>query len=280
MAVQTVRTLVGKAAARFNSDTAMLDAQLLLGKATGRDRSWLYAHDDAVISDTEAAVFQALVERRAGGEPVAYLLGRRGFWKQELEVSPAVLIPRPETELMVELVLGLGLGPDIQMADLGTGSGAIALALASENPDWQVIATDASDAALAVAESNAARLSIGNVMFCKGDWLMALPALRFNLIVSNPPYIAEGDPHLKQGDVRFEPVGALVAPDQGLADLVQIAEGAGHYLKNRGRLLLEHGFEQGREVRSLLERLGYGNISTHNDHNGNERVTMGTWHAG
>jgi release factor glutamine methyltransferase len=280
MPVQTIKTLVSKAAARFDSETALLDAQLLMCRATGRDRSWLYAHDDAVPEVSAATLFSALVERRASGEPVAYLLGTRGFWKQELLVGPAVLIPRPETELLVELVMGLDLGHDIQMADLGTGSGAIALALAGENPDWSVFATDISQEALAVATENASRLGFENVFFCQGDWLAALPPIRFNLIVSNPPYIAAGDPHLKSGDVRFEPVGALVAGDQGLADLVQIAENAGRYLKSRGRLLLEHGFEQGREVRKLLERLGYGNISTHNDHNGNERVTMGTWHAG
>jgi release factor glutamine methyltransferase len=280
MSGRTVKTLLNKAAAQFGGDSALLDAQLLMGKVIGKDRSWLYAHDDAELTEAQASAFQSLAERRRAGEPVAYLLGSRGFWKQELAVGPAVLIPRPETELLVELVMELALGQDIQMADLGTGSGAIALALASENPEWEVFATDISADALAVAEANAQRLGIENVCFCQGDWLAALPAIRFNLIVSNPPYIAPGDPHLQEGDLRFEPAGALVAGEQGLADLTRIAENAGHYLKSRGWLLLEHGRDQGRAVRHLLETLRYDKISTHFDHNGNERVTMGAWHAG
>ncbi len=280
MSARTVKSLLADAAAMFDSDSALLDAQLLLGKIIGKDRSWMYAHDDADVTETQAAAFRLLAERRSAGEPVAYLLGSRGFWRQHLDVSPSVLIPRPETELLVELVLQLELGLGVQVADLGTGSGAIALALASEKPDWQIFATDISKAALEVAQGNARKLGLDNVCFCEGDWFAALPSLKFNLIVSNPPYIAAGDPHLARGDVRFEPAGALIAGDEGMADLVHIAEQARLFLKSRGWLVMEHGFDQGREVRNLLETMGYSKISTHFDHNAKERVTMGAWHAG
>ena len=264
----------------LDSDSAALDAQLLLARVLGQNRSWLYAHGEAQPDTVQIRDFRMLVGRRAEGEPLAYLTGYREFWKQELLVGPEVLIPRPETELLVELALQLELAEDVQAADLGTGSGAIALALAMERPGWELFATDKSPRALALARANAERFLLENICFCTGEWCAALPALKFDLIVSNPPYVAVDDPHLRQGDLRFEPSTALVSAEEGLADLRIIAGQARAHFKQQGWLLLEHGWEQGRAVRKLLEQFGYASISTHHDHNGNERVTMGAWHAG
>ncbi|WP_339856428.1 peptide chain release factor N(5)-glutamine methyltransferase [Pseudohongiella acticola] len=277
------------------SDSAKLDADVLLAFVLHKTRSYLFSHADTDLSEDQYAVFEALVVRRAAGEPVAYLTGQRGFWTLDLKVTPAVLIPRPETELLVELALNLGLemgqetgqimnrepgpsraGPALTVADLGTGSGAIALALASERAHWHIYATDRSEQALQVARDNAVQLNLTQVKFSVGDWCEALPAdTRFDMIISNPPYIDAGDPHLELGGLPFEPRTALVADSRGLSDLATICQQAGHKLREDGYLLLEHGYQQGAEVRALLATAGFRKVRSECDLAGHERVTLG-----
>ena len=253
-----------------------VDAQWLLVHALGKPRSWLYAHGDDIADAGLAARFEALVARRAAGEPVAYLTGRRGFWSLDLAVTPATLIPRVETELLVELALArLPRDRELRIADLGTGSGAIALALAHERPRAWVVATDASDAALAVARGNANVLGIDNIEFRRGDWLAPLAGARFDLIASNPPYIASGDPHLGAGDLRHEPVSALASGCDGLDAIRVIVGDAPPHMVTEGWLLLEHGLEQGRAVRDLLHTAGFVDVATEHDLEGRDRVTLG-----
>jgi release factor glutamine methyltransferase len=222
------------------------------------------------------ARFDDLIERRRAGEPVAYLTGLRGFWRFDLAVSAATLIPRPETELLVEVALArLPTDRALRVADLGTGSGAIALALAHERPRAQVIATDASADALAIAEANAVGLSIRNVEFRSGDWFAPLQGERFDLIASNPPYIALGDPHLDEGDLRYEPSTALSSGADGLDAIRTIVGDAPAYLEAGGWLLLEHGWDQGAAVRDLLLRAGFVGVATERDLEDRDRVTLG-----
>lgn len=254
-----------------------VDGELLLAEALGRSRSWLYAHPEAAVPAPARARFEALLARRQAGEPVAYLLGRQGFWSLELEVSPATLIPRPETELLVELALArLPAGQPLRVADLGTGSGAIALALARERPQARIVATDASLEALAVARRNAERLGL-RVEFRDGDWLVPLAQERFDLIASNPPYIEQDDPHLAQGDLRFEPPAALASGADGLDAIRVIVRDAGLHLHAGGWLLLEHGWNQGPAVRVLLEAAGFSEVATERDLEGRDRVSLGRW---
>lgn len=272
---RTIRDALACATARLRaaSDSPGLDASLLLAQVLGKPRSHLIAHGDDALSAADAAAFDELVARRRGGEPVAYLTGSKGFWSLDLAVTPAVLVPRPETELLVELALAR-LPPEAgpRAADLGTGSGAIALALASERPRLAVVATDAHPAALAVARSNAARLQLGNVEFREGDWFGAFAAgERFDLLVSNPPYVAAGDPHLAA--LGHEPRAALAAGEDGLDALRRIAAGAPAHLLPGGHLLLEHGAEQGAAVRKLFQDAGFEDIETHPDLAGHDRVT-------
>jgi release factor glutamine methyltransferase len=252
------------------------DAAVLLAHVVGHPRSWLYAHGDDDIDAAAAQEFSVLLARRIAGEPVAYLTGHRGFWRFELQVTPDTLIPRPETELLVELALAR-LPPDraLRIADLGTGSGAIALALAHERPRARVVATDASAAALEVARGNADALRIGNVAFRHGDWLAPLAGERFDLIAGNPPYIAAGDPHLGEGDLRFEPGVALASGSDGLDAIRTIVRDVPAHLVLGGWLLLEHGWEQGAAVRALLQRAGFVDISTERDLEARDRVTLG-----
>jgi release factor glutamine methyltransferase len=273
----SVTSVLQTAVAQLADDTAVLDAQLLLAKALGKSRTWLYAWPDYEIAQQPLADFAALLARRIAGEPVAYLLGEREFWSQSLVVSAAVLIPRPETELLVEIALELGPATTAQVADLGTGSGAIALALARERPQWQVHATELSPSAFQVATDNMQRSQLSNVQVHAGSWFAPLPAQQFHLIASNPPYIADDDPHLSQGDVRFEPRSALVAAEQGLADLRYLIETAPTKLAANGWLLLEHGWQQGAAVRVLFEQQGYHSIATRCDGGGRERVSYGCW---
>jgi len=295
--------------ALFGRDTARIDAELLLGAALGATRAGLYAWPERVLSPSEQSRFESLLERRILGEPVAYILGEREFWSLLLCVTPQVLIPRPETELLVETALnlastlgsaesekssgsvgsvgsvGAGLareqpGAALRIADLGTGSGAIALALASERPHWKLVATDQSADALRVASDNAVRLNIHNVSFRLGSWCSALPEGLFDMILSNPPYIDPRDMHLSQGDLRFEPLTALAAQDHGLADLRAICHEAPRHLVPGGALLLEHGFEQGPAVSQLLANAGFLGIRTLPDLSGLPRVTMGTFGEG
>jgi release factor glutamine methyltransferase len=268
-----VRQLLAAAAARLGDRT---EAGILLAHTLGKPRSWLVAHADDPADAEGAAAFAALVERRAAGEPVAYLTGRRGFWTLELEVTPATLIPRPETELLVELALArLPRDGSPRVVDLGTGSGAIALAIARECPHARVLATDASADALAVARRNAEANAIHNVAFTRSDWFAALTQDRFDLVVSNPPYIAADDAHLQQGDLRFEPVGALASGRDGLDDIRRIVSDARSHLAADGWLLFEHGWDQGAAARELLEAAGYGEVFTAQDLEQRDRVSGG-----
>ncbi|HLM53765.1 MAG TPA: peptide chain release factor N(5)-glutamine methyltransferase [Pseudoxanthomonas sp.] len=252
------------------------EARLLLAHVLQRPPAWLFAHGDEAMDTAIEQRFRALVEARAAGQPVAYLLGRRGFWTLELEVTPDTLIPRPETERLVELALARlpGDAPS-QVADLGTGSGAIALAIAAERPHAQVLATDASAAALEVARANATVHRLGNVSFGRGSWLQPLQGRSFDLIASNPPYIADHDPHLAQGDLRFEPAAALSSGVDGLAAIREIVAGAPPHLVGGGWLLLEHGWEQGAAVAGLMRDAGLVEIATQRDLEQRERVTLG-----
>lgn len=262
-----------------SSESARLDAELLLGKVLDKNRSYLFAWPEKELSTQQQASFQALVEQRLHGVPVAYLLGYREFWGMELEVTPATLIPRPDTELLVQLALeriAEQAAPTI--LDLGTGTGAIALALAKEKPDASVLALDKSNEALVVAKRNQQRLGLANLQFLASDWFSALPKnVRFDLIVSNPPYIPEADPHLSQGDVRFEPRSALSSGLSGLDDLSYLIHTAPHYLAAKGWLLLEHGYDQGWAVNELLKITGYLSVACYQDLAGNDRVSLGRW---
>jgi [protein release factor]-glutamine N5-methyltransferase (EC 2.1.1.-) len=253
-----------------------IDAELLLLHVLGQSRTWLFLHEGDPMGDAKAAAFEALVARREAGEPVAYLTGHRGFWTLDLMVTPATLVPRPETELLVELALArIPMGAEVRVADLGTGSGAIALAIANERPRARVIATDASEAALAVARGNTHRNRIANVEFHHGNWFAPLAGERFDLIVSNPPYIESGDPHLGEGDLRFEPASALASGKDGLDDLrVIVAEATSHLAPN-GWLLVEHGWNQGEALRELFDAAGFTDVHTARDLEDRDRVTLG-----
>jgi len=268
----TIETLLRQTGSRIGP----ADASHLLLHVLQRSPTWLLAHGDAVVSPAEAARFAGLVERRAAGEPVAYLTGSRGFWTLDLAVTPATLVPRPETELLVELALErIPLDAEPRVADLGTGSGAIALAIAKERPRARVLATDASAEALEVARMNAQRNRIGNVEFRHGDWLSPLDGETFDLIASNPPYIALGDPHLEEGDLRFEPPSALSSGADGFDAIRAIVRDAPAHLREDGWLLLEHGWEQGEAVRALLRDAGFVDIATERDLEQRDRVTLG-----
>ncbi|WP_115527169.1 MULTISPECIES: peptide chain release factor N(5)-glutamine methyltransferase [Xanthomonas] len=257
------------------------DAEPLLLHALGRDRAWLFAHGRDPVPPTIAQAFDALVQRRQAGEPVAYLTGSRGFWTLDLAVSTATLIPRADTEALVELALErLDQAPGRRVADLGTGSGAIALAIASERPQAQVIATDASAAALAIAQRNADSHRLSNVECRQGSWFVPLAGERFDLIASNPPYIAAGDPHLAQGDLRYEPASALASGSDGLDDIRSIVADAPAHLRAGGWLLLEHGWDQGAAVAELLRTRGFAQVATHQDLEQRDRVTLGCWEEG
>ncbi|OLQ90693.1 protein-(glutamine-N5) methyltransferase, release factor-specific [Vibrio panuliri] len=260
------------------SDSPSLDAAVLLCHALDKPRSFLMTWPEKELSAQELAPFEALLARRLTGEPVAYIIGEREFWSLPLEVSPTTLIPRPDTERLVELALDKAMLSEGSILDLGTGTGAIALALASELPNRRVVGIDLMADAQQLATRNATRLSIANATFLAGSWFEPLEVgCQFAVIVSNPPYIEENDPHLSQGDVRFEPLSALVAGDEGLADIRHIADNARHYLIDQGWLLFEHGFEQGLAVRNILLELGYQDVETCQDYGHNDRVTLGRY---
>lgn len=265
---------VRRAAAMLPGDTARIDAEMLLLEALGKPRSWLYAHADDALEPEPAARFAMLLERRRGGEPVAHILGRRGFWSFDLIVTGDTLVPRPETELLVEQALQrLPKAGDTRVLDLGTGSGAIALAIASERPRARVTAIDASSGALGVAQKNAARLALANLRFLQGDWFSPVAGERFEVVVSNPPYIADDDPHLLQGDLRFEPRSALASGRDGLDDIRRIAADAPSHLEPGGWLLVEHGWEQGGAVRAIFSAAGFVDVDTVRDLEARDRVT-------
>ena len=274
----TVRHTLARARASLESAsaTARLDAEILLSQVLGWSRARLLAHPAASLDLRSARRFETLLERRRAGEPIAYLTGRREFWSLDLLVTPDTLVPRPETEVLVEAVLGVvPAGRPATIADIGTGAGAIALAIARERPRALVLGSDLSRAAAGVARENAARLGIGNASFVVADAGAALAPGSWSVVVSNPPYVADDDPHLAAGDVRFEPRGALAAGPQGLDMLETLARDAPARLASGGWLVLEHGAGQGSAVRALLSRAGLGAIDTIRDLAGHERATLG-----
>ena len=252
-----------------------LDAGILLAFALDVPRVRLKSHPEQPRTPADLERYLALLERRAQGEPLAYITGTREFWTLELRVTPAVLVPRPETELLVERALALGAAAGARVADLGTGSGAIALALAAERPAWQIVAVDASRAALAIATDNARRLGFTNLTFESSNWFSALAGQRFALIVSNPPYVDARDPALQA--LRYEPRQALTPGDDALADLRAIIQAAPAHLLPGGWLALEHGAAQGTAVAHELVARGFGSVRSHRDLAGHERVTEGQW---
>jgi release factor glutamine methyltransferase len=260
-----------------DSDTAGLDAELLLARVLDCNRAYLLTWPERTLDPAQEAGFRELVRRRAEGIPVAYLLGEAEFWSLPLTVTEHTLIPRPETELLVETALEL-IPQDAEwdIADLGTGSGAIALALASERPACRLHAVDASAEALAVARENAVRLGLA-VRFHHGSWLEPLAGMRFQLIVSNPPYVAAADPHLSRGDVRHEPISALASGADGLDAIRHIVAAARGHLTGPGWLLIEHGYDQGKAVRELYKTNGYMEIHSKMDLGGQERLCVGRW---
>jgi len=255
---------------------SVLDAELLLAHSLGVDRARVKSHPETAVDAERLASFRTVLERRAAGEPVAYIVGHREFWTLRLAVSPAVLIPRPETELLVERALALRDAGPARAADLGTGSGAVALALAHERPAWEVTATDASTDALAVARANAAALRLDRVEFLEGDWFGPLAGRTFDVVVSNPPYIAADDPALT-GALRFEPRAALAGGADGLDSVRRIVEDAPRHLAAGGWLLLEHGATQAADVAALLVARGFAHVRSHTDLAGHERMTEGRW---
>lgn len=271
----TIQEALQRAMASLPGDSPKLDAEVLLGFVLGQSRTYLYTWPERELSATQQSLLEELVARRASGTPVAYLVGEREFWSLPLQVNEHTLIPRPETELLVEQALAR-LPRSGRALDLGTGTGAIALALVSERPDAEIWAVDASREALKVARANVERLGLP-VQLVHSDWFAQLSGQRFHLIVSNPPYIAEADPHLGQGDVRFEPLTALASGRDGLADIRQIVARAPAHLHPGGWLLFEHGYDQGAPVRELLTQAGFSGVETVQDYGGNDRVTLGQW---
>lgn len=259
-----------------DSPTARLDAELLLAAALGKPRSFLHTWPERIVSSEAAQAFDGYLKRRRTGEPVAYILGLQGFWSIDLEVAPHTLIPRPETEMLVETALELLPGAIAhRLLDLGTGTGAIALSLAKDRPQWTLTAVDRVEDAVELAERNRQRLHLDNARVLQSHWFSAVEGQRFDLILSNPPYIAASDPHLVEGDVRFEPSSALVSGDDGLDDLRLIVSQAPAHLEAGGWLLLEHGYDQGPAVRELLNRHGFEQIQTRRDLGDHERITFG-----
>ena len=282
---QTIQTVLTSAASLLNTEEAALEAQLLLQHALNVNRAWLISHQNDALDVKYGepnihAAYRALINRRVKGEPIAYILGVREFYGLKLKVTPDTLIPRPDTETLVDAALAkIPLQKNLNVCDLGTGSGAIALAIAKHRPQAFVLALDASQAALDIAIENAQSLKIPNVDFVLSDWFSALcqknSPQTFDVIVSNPPYIEANDAHLSQGDLRFEPLSALASGQDGLDDIRNIITNAPQHLNPDGLLMLEHGYNQAEQVAALLKQAGFSEIETVKDLSGNERVTLG-----
>ncbi|WP_087019354.1 peptide chain release factor N(5)-glutamine methyltransferase [Thaumasiovibrio subtropicus] len=260
------------------SSSPAIDAEVLLLSVLDKPRSYLFTWPDKALTATQSDQLQVFLSRRLSGEPVAYITGVREFWSLPLQVAPSTLIPRPDTERLVELALQKLPSSGGDVLDLGTGTGAVALALASERPDCQLTGIDLQPEAVSLAKSNATALSIENATFLQGSWYSPLQdGTKFAVIVSNPPYIDPDDEHLTQGDVRFEPLSALIADKQGMADIEWIAEQGRCHLSDGGWLMFEHGYDQGPLARDCLTALGYCDVVTEQDYAGHDRVTMGCW---
>lgn len=276
----SVKETLNAASAQLNTLDAKLEAQLLLQDVLDVNRAWLISHENDALPAEERAEFEALLTRRLRGEPIAYILGSREFYGLDLMVTVDTLIPRPDTETLVEVALGKIDASkyklnDLSILDLGTGSGAIALSIAKNCPRANVIGVDASKAALDIAQRNAQNLNINNVQFVLSSWFDSLENIKFDIIVSNPPYIEQNDAHLTQGDLRFEPISALASGEDGLDDIRKIIQDCLLYLKPQGWLMLEHGYNQAQPVTDLMAETGLTNIATLQDLGGNDRVTIG-----
>jgi release factor glutamine methyltransferase len=256
------------------SDSPEIDCRVLLCHVLDCQTSYLHAWSDKLLTERQQTQWHGLIEQRQQGQPVAYLTGQRGFWTLDLKVTSDTLIPRPDTELLVSLALEK-LEPKMWVVDLGTGSGAIALSLASEQPSSRIVATDFSMAALTVAQDNMMIHQLHNVFFWQGSWLAAAADSSFDMVISNPPYIEANNIHLSQGDLRFEPLSALISGADGLDDIRLIVKGAQRCLKSGGWLMVEHGYDQAEKIRALFNRSGFNNVSSRQDFGGNDRVTMG-----
>lgn len=258
------------------SESPLLDARVLLAHSLQKTCTWLVTWADKTLNESDITRFNALLKRRENGEPIAHITGTREFWSLNLNVSKDTLIPRPDTELMVQTLLQhYPQSAHIKLLDLGTGSGAIALALASERPNWQITATDKSTAALAIAKQNAQQLKLNHIHFVSGNWFAPLANQQFDIIASNPPYIPQSDPHLSQGDVRFEPISALASGADGLDDIRLICQQAAAHLNKNGMLIIEHGFDQKTEIRHIFQDSGYKNIQQYTDLSHNPRLCSG-----
>ncbi|RKS87600.1 [protein release factor]-glutamine N5-methyltransferase [Orbus hercynius] len=259
------------------SDSPRRDAEILLAFVTGRTRTFLMAFCETTLTENELAQLNAYLQRRQAGEPIAYITGVKEFWSLNFNVSPATLIPRPDTEKLVELALECLPKVPCEVLDLGTGTGAITIAMATERPDCLFTAVDNSAEALKLAQENARQIGVNNVYFSLGNWYKSIKGRKFSMIVSNPPYIEPTDVHLSQGDVRYEPRTALVSEDNGVADIKIIVKGATKHLNQYGWLLIEHGWKQGEIVQTIFKQQGFQLVKTYSDYSGNDRVTVGRW---
>lgn len=274
----TIKNLLANATNTLSSysDSPLLDAEVLLSFVLAKPRTYLRAWCDNQLTEQQIIYFESLIQQRLQGIPIAYLTGIREFWSRDFKVTSDVLIPRPDTELLIELSLALiPKNQPVDIIDLGTGSGIIAVTLAAECPNAQVIAVDASLAALKVAEYNAQQYQLTNIEFYQSNWFSTIPVKQFDFVISNPPYIDEQDEHLQQGDVRFEPKTALIADKLGLSDIQIIADKARHYLKPAGHLLIEHGYNQAAQVQAIFNALAYDKVQSYRDLSGQHRVTYG-----
>ncbi len=279
-ATDTIGTLLPAAVAQIhaNSTTARLDAEILLAHVLGKNRAFLRAWPETPLNDSQIGRYLALIEARKNNRPIAYLTGYREFWSGQFKVSPDVLIPRPETELLIELALEIiPCDQRIAVVELGTGSGNIAVSLATERPGISILATDVSPAALAIARYNAREHRIANVQFLNSDWFESIPVAKYDLVISNPPYVAGDDPHLLQGDLAFEPEHALKSGPSGLDALERIADQSRNRLKPNGYLLVEHGFQQPEAVNRMLRDYGYRDTVTRTDLQSHPRATRSRW---